>query len=226
MRARFKGSLQGAALLVVGAVALTAAFIAHDHRGYHTPKDVGLVPVFDVSPTARPTPSRHHLTASPRPTQMPRPPAAAASPVGAIPLSVRIPGIGVRAPVVTVAIRSHALDVPEDPKTLGWWRDGAKPGSSHGSVVVVGHVDSAVTGKGALFRLEQVTLGLSVTVHTTKTDVHYRVVARQHYGKASLPSSVFATTGVPRLILITCGGPFNTHTRHYRDNVVVYALPV
>lgn len=29
-----------------------------------------------------------------------------------------------------------------------------------------------------------------------------------------------------RLVLITCGGPFDRRTRHYRDNVIVYASPV
>jgi hypothetical protein len=28
------------------------------------------------------------------------------------------------------------------------------------------------------------------------------------------------------LTLITCGGPFDARTRHYRDNVVVTAEPV
>ena len=223
MRDQFKRCLQGAALVLVGAATLTAAFVDYDHRGYHTPKDAGVVPAFDVSPTVRPGTTGLRPTVAPLHSPKPRP--AGASAPGAIPVSLRMPGIDVRAPVVPVAIRSGALDVPKDPKTLGWWRDGAKPGSSSGSVVVVGHVDSAVTGKGALFRLEQADVGSSVTVRTAKNDVTYRVAARRIYGKASLPSSVFATIGSPRLVLITCGGPFNTHTHHYRDNIVVYAVP-
>jgi hypothetical protein len=53
----------------------------------------------------------------------------------------------------------------------------------------------------------------------------YRVVGRRTYAKQALPSEVFATSGPARLVLITCGGPFNTVTHHYRDNIVVYAVP-
>jgi hypothetical protein len=66
----------------------------------------------------------------------------------------------------------------------------------------------------------------SVSVMTdTGRALTYRVVGRRVYSKQSLPSEVFSTRGPPRLVLITCGGPFNTATHHYRDNVVVYAVP-
>jgi hypothetical protein len=35
----------------------------------------------------------------------------------------------------------------------------------------------------------------------------------------------FARDGPPRLALVTCGGPFDERTRHYRDNVVITAEP-
>jgi hypothetical protein len=37
---------------------------------------------------------------------------------------------------------------------------------------------------------------------------------------------MFARDGLLRLRLITCDGPFDAKTRHYRDNVVVTASPV
>jgi hypothetical protein len=39
--------------------------------------------------------------------------------------------------------------------------------------------------------------------------------------KGALPGSLFATTGPPRLALVTCGGSFDPATGHYRDNVIV-----
>jgi hypothetical protein len=52
------------------------------------------------------------------------------------------------------------------------------------------------------------------------------VVAREEYDKTKIPlAKYFATDGAPRLTLITCGGPFNEATGHYRDNVVVTAVP-
>ncbi len=56
--------------------------------------------------------------------------------------------------------------------------------------------------------------------------LHYQVTARVSYPKAALPTSLFRTDGPPTLTLITCGGPFDSATRHYRDNVVVAAAPI
>jgi hypothetical protein len=38
--------------------------------------------------------------------------------------------------------------------------------------------------------------------------------------------TVYGPTPGPELHLITCGGTFDRHNRHYRDNVVVTAIPV
>ena len=44
-------------------------------------------------------------------------------------------------------------------------------------------------------------------------------------GQLALPREVLRARGVPRLVLITCGGPFDQVRRSYRDNLVVYAVP-
>jgi LPXTG-site transpeptidase (sortase) family protein len=130
------------------------------------------------------------------------------------------------AKVVPVDVsRSGALDVPNDPRTLGWWTGSQPLTSSHGSTVIVGHVDSAARGRGALFDLEKASPGDLVKVSGARRTFSYRVIARRVYVKADLPESVFAADGPPYLVLITCGGPFDQRSHHYRDNVVVYALP-
>jgi hypothetical protein len=43
--------------------------------------------------------------------------------------------------------------------------------------------------------------------------------------KEKLPTDIYSRRGRPRLVLVTCGGPFDEATRHYRDNVVVTAVP-
>ena len=43
--------------------------------------------------------------------------------------------------------------------------------------------------------------------------------------KAALPTSIYTRAGSPKLVLVTCGGPFDAKTGHYRDNVVVTAVP-
>jgi hypothetical protein len=36
-------------------------------------------------------------------------------------------------------------------------------------------------------------------------------------------AAVYGKTRLPTLRLVTCGGPFNEATGHYRDNLIVYA---
>jgi len=45
-------------------------------------------------------------------------------------------------------------------------------------------------------------------------------VYRKHQG---LPAALFRAIGPARLVLITCGGPFNSVARSYQDNIVVFA---
>ena len=135
--------------------------------------------------------------------------------------------IGVDAPVTASEVEpDRALEVPADPAVVGWWRAGAQPGSAAGSVVLAGHVDTRADGPGALFRLAALRPGDRVVVGTATGRVAYVVEAVHRYPKAGLPAEVFATTGPPRLVLITCGGDFDPRTRHYAENVVVYAIPI
>lgn len=96
-----------------------------------------------------------------------------------------------------------------------------------GSVVIDGHVDSAAFGVGALFRLRDARPGDDIVVtNVAGVTTRYSVVARRTYAKTTLPvTEIFAADVDPRLVLLTCGGPFDPTTRHYADNVVVYAVP-
>ena len=126
------------------------------------------------------------------------------------------------------------LVIPENVRTVGWWRSGAAPGSPVGTVVLAGHVDSATAGPGALFHLDQAPVGSRITLRGTSLDDSragaaqvYEVVGRRRYAKAALPAAtLFAQGRKPRLVIITCGGEFDPATRHYADNVVVFAEPI
>jgi sortase (surface protein transpeptidase) len=95
-------------------------------------------------------------------------------------------------------------------------------------VVLAGHVDSARQGKGALFDLRSVDVGARIDLVTeTGRTVSYRVTGREIIVKRRLPTErLFDRDGAPRLVLITCGGPFDRATSSYRDNLVVAADPV
>ena len=147
---------------------------------------------------------------------------------GAVPTAVRLPAADVLAPVVPVGVQPDGLlAVPDPPRTVGWWRDGALPGAPTGTAVLVGHVDSASAGIGAFAALWHAAVGDPVLLTAADGSVlRYQVQARRSYPKQGLPADVFDRAGPPRLVLITCGGVFDAATRHYTDNVVVYATPV
>lgn len=142
------------------------------------------------------------------------------------PERLAIPRLGVNAPVVPVGVAAdRSLGVPDDPAVLGWWSGGASPGGRVGSVVVDGHVDSRTRGRGALFHLRTLVPGDLVTVTGQGRSQRYVVIARRVYPKSALPAETFDQRVGARLVLITCGGTFDRRTRHYADNVVVFARP-
>jgi hypothetical protein len=143
------------------------------------------------------------------------------------PVVIRIPSIGVRAAVVPVSVDrpTGAIEIPIDVRTVGWYQLGPVPGDE-GSSVIVGHVDSSSQGVGAFFRLRELTVGSSILVgRRDGSTVRFIVVARRAYPKGDLPGSIFDGAGGARLVLVTCGGAFDAQTRHYADNIVVYAVP-
>jgi hypothetical protein len=150
--------------------------------------------------------------------------------VGAItPTRVRVPSLRIDATVSPVGIDvvGGVLGVPLQIGRTGWWRDGSRPTDESGVVLIAGHVDSAVAGRGAFYSLGRVVRGTRIVLGTRAGGtLDYRVVSVRSYPKIALPMRVWSRLGPARLVLVTCGGPFDRETGHYRDNVVVTALPV
>jgi LPXTG-site transpeptidase (sortase) family protein len=119
-----------------------------------------------------------------------------------------------------------AMDLPADTAEAGWYRFGPAPGEA-GTTVLAAHVDSLVTGLGAFARLRDVPVGAAVTVTTADGAAHgYRVTDVERTPKTEVPLDLlFQRSGDERLVLVTCGGEFDRRTGHYRDNVIVTAIP-
>ena len=117
------------------------------------------------------------------------------------------------------------LGVSPDIHHTGWWQDGAQPGDRTGAILIAGHVDSATAGAGSFFRLRRAPVGAKIELTAGGRTFSYRVVSVRSYVKTALPTSVWSRRGPARLVLVTCGGPFDPVTRHYRDNIVVTAVP-
>jgi hypothetical protein len=142
------------------------------------------------------------------------------------PARLRIPALDLDVSVDAVGIDASTGDfaVPPSVDEVGWYRYGPGFTADAGSIVIAGHVDSAAEGDGAFFRLGTLDAGDTVILTGAGKDRAFEVVARERYAKTAIPlPKYFARDGALRLTLITCGGPFDPKTRHYRDNVVVTA---
>ena len=150
------------------------------------------------------------------------PPAPVASPV-----SLTIPLIGVKTNLITLGLaQGGAMQVPSSTTVAGWYTGSPRPGSI-GSAIIVGHIDSE-TGPGVFYRLSELRGGDDVFVRRADgTTAEFRVTSIQTYLKDQFPTEqVYGPTPDAELRLITCGGAFDSATRHYLSNIVVYATEV
>jgi hypothetical protein len=80
---------------------------------------------------------------------------------------------------------------------------------------------------GAFYSLPRARRGERIHIATADGAVHtYRVVTVDSYPKTALPLTMFDPRGPRRLVLVTCGGRFDSTTMHFLDNIVVTAVPV
>ena len=162
-----------------------------------------------VSPSASATPSASRSSAPPAPA-MP-----AVLPTGV--QSVQIPSLQVSAPASPESASDGTLGVPNDPHDVGWWM----PTTSE--LVIDGHVDMEGIGPGALYEARNLRPGAPVTIQTSAGPEHWRIDGVRTYQKGQLPGGLFSWQGSSaRLVIVTCGGPFDYATHHYYDNVVAY----
>jgi Sortase domain len=147
---------------------------------------------------------------------------------GRVPVRLGIPSLGIKATVVpeVIDIRKGILGMPANIQRLGWWRDGLAPRAQLGAILIAGHYDFATAGRGAFYELPRARAGEQIHVTTADGTIHtYRVVTVETVAKDALPLSVFDRHGPPRLVLVTCGGGFDSTTKHFLDNIVVTARP-
>lgn len=145
------------------------------------------------------------------------------------PASLTVPSLGVDADVVAVGTSDDgAMEIPRDGATIGWYRWGPEAGAAQGNTVLSGHVSTRAGGPGALAPLAEVQVGDALEVRTASGALlPYRVVSLETITKSVLPvDRIFARDGPHRLVVVTCGGPFQPELGSFRDNVVVVAEPV
>lgn len=135
-----------------------------------------------------------------------------------------LPG-GTRMAVDAVGVGANGqLAVPDDVRRAGWWRGSSRLGERFGSVVMAAHVDSFSQGRGPIAELLSAGAGDRLRVSggglaQVFTIESVTLVPRADLGERS---GLFSVRGPLRLVLVTCGGPYDAR-RGYRDNVVIRA---
>jgi hypothetical protein len=143
------------------------------------------------------------------------------------PVALMLPN-GTRMPVIPVSTeRSGALQLPEDIFTAGWWDGGSRLGDPYGAMVVAAHVDSFTQGLGPFVGLQTIRAGERIRLISDTFVRDFKVRTTRFVPRESLPGDpdAFVRKGPPRLVLITCGGPYDAGAGGYRDNVIVVAYP-
>ena len=144
-----------------------------------------------------------------------------------LPVSVRIPAIGVTSRLLHLGVNADgSMQVPSlttSANLAAWYKYSATPGQI-GASVIEGHVDS-IHGPAVFFRLGALHPGdaVDVTLADGVTAI-FRVTGVREYLKSNFPAkSIYGATGYAALRLITCGGAFDYATRHYLSSTVVFA---
>ena len=166
----------------------------------------------DYSPqtTAAQVPGGSIGTGRGSPSDRPRPPA-----------TLRLPSLGVTAPVVRIASDGRELVPPYNYTTVGWWEGGAAPGASQGAAVIVGH--TVHTGGGALDNLGDMQPGDVVIIDRPRDELRYRVASVRAYATAKFgkkANRILSQSGPGRLAIITCG---DWNGKIYLTDIVVIA---
>lgn len=185
------------------------------------------------TPPPQPTPDQGFAAAdkaTPAPPAAPTPVPAGLAPLAvlapAAPTRVRIPAIGVDAPLTGLSLESNGqlAAPPETERNLaGWYRAGTSPGSI-GTAILVGHVDTR-QGPAVFYGLGALKRGDVIEVdRADHLDAVFTVDAVEAYPATDFPDRrVYAPAARPELRLITCGAGFDQKHQRYLGNVVVFA---
>ncbi|MFJ4880764.1 class F sortase [Streptomyces sp. NPDC088745] len=140
------------------------------------------------------------------------------------PERITVPALGVDSALESLGLDAkRVMETPDDHEKAGWFTPGPTPGEL-GPAVIAGHV----TWNGArsvFFDLAKAAKGTRIEVSRKDGKTATFTVDRVgRYPKNQFPTlEVYRNLDHAGLRLITCGGTYDEATRHYSDNVIVYA---
>ncbi|KOG66787.1 peptidase C60 sortase A and B [Streptomyces griseoflavus] len=208
---RFRGDQGLIALLTAGAMCTGIWMIGHGAEAQAPPPQPSADQGFAGPGAARPS-------AAPAPPPPPMP--------ASRPLRVRIPSLGVNAPLTGLGLDENGslATPPEGDRNLaGWYENGTTPGST-GTSLIAGHVDTR-SGPAVFYNLGA--LKKNHTIEVVRADGRtavFSIDAVEVYDGNDFPDKkVYGPADRPELRLITCGGGFNKARQEYLGNVVAFA---
>lgn len=142
-----------------------------------------------------------------------------------IPTQINIPSISVTSLVEKVGIgEDGAMDVPINPKNVGWYMFGPKPGEV-GSSAIAGHINWWNGVAGIFDKLHKLKPGDKIVVSDENEQPLTFVVSKiKTYEAKADASEVFVSNdGKAHLNLITCSGKWNKRAQQYSTRLVVFA---
>lgn len=136
---------------------------------------------------------------------------------------IQIPSIGANARLVAVGLDTKGLMVtPKNAKDVAWLDNGTFPGPTN-NAVLAGHRNWS-GAPGSFIKLEQAKPGDVVIVAVDGRRFTFAIRWVRVYDPRTAPvDELLGDTSVDSVTLVTCGGPFDSRSRHYTKRVVARA---
>jgi len=146
---------------------------------------------------------------------------------GEPPVRLELPGGAVLAVDPVATDPGGTLALPESVYRAGWWEGSARLGDPYGAIVIAAHVDSFADGIGPIAELLDARPGDVIQLGSAGLEQAYTIRRSAFVPRADLAAErrAMSFTGRPRLVLITCAGPYDRDHGGYLYNLVVVAEP-
>jgi LPXTG-site transpeptidase (sortase) family protein len=137
---------------------------------------------------------------------------------------LRIPSIGVDAPMEGLGVDSHGvMQVPSNGTDVGWYTFSTVPGGP-GNAVISGHLDTATETRAVFYRLKDLKQGEPIYITEGGKTTNFEVFWTKSWSDSDAPLAlILGNAPSPTLTLITCDGTFDRAAKNYSQRLVVRA---
>ena len=152
-------------------------------------------------------------------------PADVAAASSIMPQRIDIPAAQITLPVVAKGLAPDgSMALPIKAGVAAWYQHGGLPGDLDRAALIASHIATDVDGVGPFSRLGQLVEGDAVLVTLSDgSRAEFAVVKRERISKSVVDYEAITAQSEGMLVLVTCGGEYDAQTRHYEDNVIVWA---